>query len=195
MPTPPQNRRMDIEILFYDGFDDLDVFGPFEVLRGAGIPVKLVTAEPRAHVTSAGGARVVPDGVVGDPDLVMVPGGGWSRRPAAGSWAEARRGVIGELLKARHAAGRPLASVCTGAMLLASAGLLKGRRAITHHDALDDLAAAGADVQHGERFVDDGDIMTAAGVSSGIDFALWLVERELGTEAAEAEAAMIEWKR
>ncbi len=171
------------------------MFGPFEVLRGAGIPVRLVTAEPCAHVTSAGGARVVPDGVVGEPDLVMVPGGGWSSRPAAGAWTEAQRGVIGEVLKARHAAGRPLASVCTGAMLLASAGLLKGRRAITHHDALDDLAAAGADVQHGTRFVDDGDIMTAAGVSSGIDFALWLVERELGSATAEVQAAMIEWAR
>jgi transcriptional regulator GlxA family with amidase domain len=186
---------MDIEIILYDGFDDLDVFGPFEVLRGAGLPVRLVTAEPRAEVTSAGGARVVPHGELGDPDLVIVPGGGWSSRPAAGAWAESRRGVIGAAVKARHEAGRPLASVCTGAMLLATAGLLDGRRAITHHDALDDLAAAGADVQLGERFVDDGDIMTAAGVSSGIDFALWLVERELGTEAAEAQAAMIEWTR
>jgi transcriptional regulator GlxA family with amidase domain len=110
-----------------------------------------------------------------------------------GAWTEAQRGVIPAALKARHAAGRRIGAVCTGAMLLAEAGLLRGRRATTHHDALNDLAAAGADVVTGARFVDDGDIVTAAGVTSGIDLALWLVERELGAEAAAAQAAEIEW--
>jgi transcriptional regulator GlxA family with amidase domain len=188
-----QNRRMEIEILLYDGVDELDVFGPFEVLTGAGLTVRLVTAEPRAEVASNGGARIVPHGPLGDPDLVLVPGGGWSARGPVGAWAEAQRGVIGAALAQRHAAGRPLGAICTGAMLLADAGLLRGRRAITHHDALEDLAAAGAEVVHGARFVDDGDIVTAAGVTSGIDLALWLVERELGADAAAAQAAEIEW--
>ena len=184
---------MEIEILFYDGFDELDVFGPFEVLTGAGIPTRLVTAEPCAEVVSAGGARVVPHGVVGDPDLVLVPGGNWSSRAPQGAWAEAQRGAIGAAMKARHEAGRRLGSICTGAMILAHAGLLKGRRAITHHTAIDELEAYGADVRHGERFVDDGDIVTAAGVTSGIDLALWLVERERGAAAAAAQADEIEW--
>jgi putative intracellular protease/amidase len=140
----------------YDGVDELDVFGPFEVLTGAGLEVRLVTAEPREQVATVGGARIAPHGVLGDPDLVI-------------------------------------AAVCTGAMILAGTGLLRGRRAITHHDAVDELAAAGADVVSGARFVDDGDIVTAAGVTSGIDLALWLVERELGPDAAGAQAAEIEW--
>jgi transcriptional regulator GlxA family with amidase domain len=184
---------MEIEILFYDGFDDLDVFGPFEVLAGAGLPVRLVTAEPRDEVVSAGGARIVPHGVLGDPDLVLVPGGNWGSRAAEGAWAEAQRGVMGAALRARLEAGRDIGAVCTGAMILAHEGLLQGRRAITHHDALSDLEGYGADVQHGARFVDDGDIVTAAGVTSGIDLALWLVERELGPDAAAREAEEIEW--
>jgi len=186
---------METEILIYDGCDDLDVFGPFEVLTGAGMPVRLVTAEAREEVVTAGGARIVPHAALGDPDLVLVPGGGWNQRPERGAWAEARRGVIGAAMKARHEAGRPLGSICTGALLLGHAGLLRGRRAITHHEALEDLAGYGAEVVHGERFVDDGDIITAGGVTSGIDMALWLVERELGAQAAAAQGEVIEWTR
>jgi transcriptional regulator GlxA family with amidase domain len=186
---------METEILIYDGCDDLDVFGPFEVLAGAGIPVKLVTAEPLDEVVTAGGARIVPHAALGDPDLVLVPGGGWHERPTRGAWAEAQRGAIGAAMTARHEAGRPIGSVCTGAMLLAHAGLLRGRRAITHHESLDELAEYGAEVVRGARFVDDGDIVTAGGVTSGIDMALWLVERELGADAAAAQARVIEWTR
>ena len=78
-------------------------------------------------------------------------------------------------------------------MILAEAGLLRGRRAITHHDALADLEAAGAEVMHGRRYVDEGDIVTAGGVSSGIDLALYLVEQQLGAEAAAAVREEIEW--
>ena len=80
-------------------------------------------------------------------------------------------------------------------MLLAEAGILRGRPAITHHSAIEDLRTFGADVREGERVVDDGDIITAAGVTSGIDLALYLIERELGAEAAEAGAREIEWDR
>src|SRR4051812_25974354 len=83
---------MKIEILLFDGFDDLDAFGPFEVLTGAGLATTFVTVEPAELVTSGGGARIVPHGVLGDPDLVLVPGGGWSDREGPGAWAQARRG-------------------------------------------------------------------------------------------------------
>lgn len=184
---------MEIEIVLYDGVDELDVFGPFEVLTGAGLTVRLVTVEAREEIRSSGGARLVPHAVLGDPDLAIVPGGGWSSRGPKGAWAEARRGAIGAAMGERHAAGRAIGAVCTGVMILADAGLLRGRRAITHHEAIDELAAAGAEVVAGARFVDDGDIVTAAGVTSGIDLALWLVERELGAAAAAAQAAEIEW--
>jgi transcriptional regulator GlxA family with amidase domain len=187
---------MTIEILLFDGFDDLDAFGPFEVLSEAGLDTRFVTIEPASSVRSAHGATVVGEGVLGDPDLVLVPGGGWHDRAGGpGAWAEARRGVITKALADRHAAGRRIGSVCTGAMLLAEAGLLRGRPAVTHHTALEQLREFGADVREGERVVDDGDIITAAGVTSGIDLALYLIERELGAEAAEAGAREIEWDR
>jgi transcriptional regulator GlxA family with amidase domain len=194
-PAGETIHGMTIEILLFDGFDDLDAFGPFEVLAEAGLPIRFVTIEPAERVRSAHGATVVPHGVLGDPDLVLVPGGGWNDRSGAGAYAEARRGVITKALAERHAAGRRIGSVCTGAMLLAEAGILRDRPAITHHTALDDLRKLGADVREGERVVDDGDIITAAGVTSGIDLALYLVEQELGEEKAEAGAREIEWER
>ncbi len=188
-------RGMKIEILLFDGFDDLDAFGPFEVLTGAGFDTRFVTIEPRETVRSSHGATIVPEGVVGDPDLVVIPGGGWNDRETGGVYLEARRGVIPEALRRRHEAGRRIASVCTGAMMLAEAGILKGRPAITHHSAIEDLKGFGVDVQEGARFVDDGDIMTAAGVTSGIDLALHIVRTTLGEQAARAEAAEIEWNQ
>src|SRR3954468_18293696 len=157
---------MKIEILLFDGFDDLDAFGPFQGLAGARLDPPFVPAEPVEHVTSAGGARIVPHGVVGDPDLVIVPGGNWSSRGPQGAWAEAQAGSIGAFMRARLESGGRIGSICTGGMILAHEGLLRGRPAITHHDAIEDLVAYGADVQHGQRYVDGGDILTAGGVTS-----------------------------
>ena len=188
---------MKIEILLFDGFDDLDAFGPFEVLTASGLQTRFVTVEPQERVVSAGGARIVPHGVLGDPDLVLVPGGGWNDRGDQGAYAEARKGAITDALARRHAAGGRIGSVCTGAMLLAEAGLLRNRPAITHHSAIEDLKGFGVNVIEGARVVDDGDLITAAGVTSGIDLALHLVARELGTEAAQAASDEIEhrWDR
>ena len=152
-----------------------------------------MTIEPQEFVTSAHGARVIPYGVLGDPDLVIVPGGGWNDRDGKGAYYEARRGVITQALKERHERGRRIGSVCTGAMLLAEAGILTGRNAITHHSAIEDLRSAGANVVEGARVVDDGDIITAAGVTSGIDMALHIVAQTNGEAAAAAQADEIEW--
>jgi transcriptional regulator GlxA family with amidase domain len=184
---------MQIEILIYDGFDDLDGFGPFEVLNGAGIDTRFVTIGPQDAVTTSHGAQVIPHGVVGDPDLVLVPGGGWNDGHPQGARAEAERGDIPRALAARHAAGQRVGSVCTGAMLLAAAGILTGRRAITHHSAIEDLRGRGVDVVDGARVVDEGDIITAAGVTSGIDLALHVIEQERGEAAAASAAREIEW--
>src|SRR3954449_8763120 len=151
---------MNIEILLFEGFDDLDAFGPFEVLSQAGLDTRFVTVEPRERVVSNGGATIVPEGVLGDPDLLVVPGGGWNDRGERGAWAEARRGTIPRRLAARHAAGRRIASVCTGAMLLAEAGLLAGRPAITHHTAVEDLRGLADAVRVGARVVDDRGLIT-----------------------------------
>jgi transcriptional regulator GlxA family with amidase domain len=185
---------MEIEILIYDGFDDLDAFGPFEVLTGAGFDTRLVTLEPRDTVRSSHGATIVPDGVLGDPDLVLVPGGGWNDGNPQGARGEADKGDIPRALATRHAAGRRVGSVCTGAMLLAAAGILDGRPAITHHSAIEDLKRYGADVREDQRFVDDGDIVTAGGVTSGIDLALHIVAQHKGERVAELAAREIEWE-
>jgi transcriptional regulator GlxA family with amidase domain len=187
---------METEILLYDGFDELDAFGPFEVLANGGFEPRFVTLDGRDSVTASHGARVLVDGAFGEsPDLLVVPGGGWGDRAAKGAWGEAERGDIPRAIAERHRGGTIVASVCTGAMLLASAGLLAGRPAVTHHVALDDLEEAGADVKRDARVVDDGDILTAGGVTSGLDLALWIVERERGADVANLVAREIEHTR
>jgi transcriptional regulator GlxA family with amidase domain len=93
-----------------------------------------------------------------------------------------------------HEEGTILAAICTGSMLLAAAGLLRGRPATTHHGALEDLRTAGAEVIRA-RVVDDGDIVTAGGVTSGLDLALWLVERFAGPQLAVAVEQRLEYER
>ena len=113
----------------------------------------------------------------------MVPGGGWvARNEQAGTYAEYLRGAIPAAIGDRHARGTVVASVCTGALLLAKAGILDGRPAVTHHAALDDLRDHGVDVRPGERWIDAGDVLTAGGVTSGLDLALHLLERFQGAE-------------
>jgi transcriptional regulator GlxA family with amidase domain len=191
---------MRIEILLYDGFDELDGIAPYEVLRtaeeyGAGIHAVLVGADGAGTVTASHGTRILVDGSVsGDADVVLVPGGSWNSRGPRGAWAEAQRGVVPAMLAAAHERGVRMASVCTGAMLLAAAGITNGRRATTHHTAIEDLRASGAHVVDA-RVVDDGDLMTAGGITSGIDLALWIVEQQAGAEIAEKVAAEIEYER
>ena len=102
-------------------------------------------------------------------------------------------GTLLEAIADQDDRGTTLASVCTGAMALAHAGVIEGRPAVTHHSALEDLAAF-ADVRDA-RVVDDGDLLTAGGVTSGIDLALWLLEREWGVEIADQVAREMEHER
>ena len=124
----------------------------------------------------------------------MVPGGGWNDHRAEGARAEAERGEIPAYLAELHQAGTTIAAVCTGAMLLAAAGLLRGRPAITHHSAIEDLRRAGAEIVQ-ERVVDDGQVITAGGVTSGLDLALWLVERFASKDVADEVARRMEHQR
>ena len=202
---------MDIDILLYDGFDELDGIGPYEVFdyalgyasetdERAG-RVRYVALDERETVTASHGTGVGIDGVLpkpeseAAPDLVVVPGGGWSARDEdASAWAEAQKGAVPRALAAYHAAGTRIASVCTGSMLLAEAGVTDGRRAVTHAAAIDELRESGAEVVDA-RVVDDGDLLTAGGVTSGLDLALYIVEREFGAEIAERVATVIEYER
>jgi len=152
------------EIVLFDGFDELDAIGPYEVLEngavaGASLETRLVTLAEPDLVTASHGLRVEPDGTIGRPDLLLVPGGGWTTADSG-----VRAAVEDESLPAaiaeRATAGATVASVCTGAMVLAEAGLLEGRPATTHRVATEDLEAAAGEVVDA-RVVDDGDVLTA----------------------------------
>jgi transcriptional regulator GlxA family with amidase domain len=190
------NKR--IELVLFDGFDEMDAIAPYEVLQtaagcGAPIEVELVGAHGAATITASHGAHIVVDrGPSRAADVILVPGGGYFH--GSGIRDELERGELPRLLAQAHARGAIVGSVCTGAMLLAASGLTAGRRATTHHLAIDDLRAAGAEVVEA-RFVDDGDIVTAGGVTSGLDLALHLVERFAGASIAEQVAAEIEYER
>jgi transcriptional regulator GlxA family with amidase domain len=191
---------MRFEVLLYDGFDELDALAPWEVLEGVArerddLDAALVTLDGASQVRASHGTTVTPHRALSEHvDALVVPGGGWADRSRAGAWTEHERGIVPAAIRERHEGGALVASVCTGAMLLAAAGLLEGRPAITHHSAIADLEAAGAKVIHA-RVVDDGDVVTAGGVTSGLDLALHLVERHFGASVALAAERELEYER
>ena len=194
-----------VGILLYDGVELLDFAGPYEVFTvasrvrlreesGAEPPFEVFTvgAKPEVVVTHAG-LRVLPDVTFGahrPVDVLVVPGGvvdGALADPGVGDW-----------VARTSSRARLTASVCTGAFLLARAGLLDGRPATTHWEDVDDLQARYPRVRAVRdcRWVDDGDVVTAAGISAGIDMALHLVVRFGGRELAlrTAEYMQYEWE-
>jgi transcriptional regulator GlxA family with amidase domain len=189
---------MHIRILVFDGADELDFIGPLEVFRRAaklveGIDVDLVTLDPCEQVTAAYGLRVAPDGVLDDAcDLLIVPGGGWASHSPRGIRAEIERGPLTTTIARFHLQGTIVAGVCTGTMALAAAGLLDGRRAITHRAALPDLRSTSAKIVEG-RVVDDGDIVTCGGVTSSLDLAYHLVQRFWGSTISKQIASGMEY--
>lgn len=191
---------MEIAILVYDGFDELDAIGPYEVFAnavsaGADCSVSLRTVERTETVTASHALTIEPDGPLSavDPNLLVVPGGGWNDRSAVGAWSVAEAGTIPDLLAEYHDDGVTLAGVCTGGMILAHAGVLDGRPAVTHRGAIADLQETDAEVVDA-RVVDDGEVLTAGGVTSGLDLAFHLVEREFGEEIAAQVSTEMEYE-
>jgi transcriptional regulator GlxA family with amidase domain len=192
---------MNVQIVLFNGFDELDAIAPHEIWQMArdlkpDLDVQLVTLDGAKDITASNGLRVQAQGQLGGkkPDIVVVPGGGWMGRSAAGAWAEAQRGALPERLAQLNRDGVIMASVCTGAMLLAAAGLLKNRPATTNQGALDELAATGAQVVRA-RVVDDGDVITAGGITCGLDLTLWLAERFISSESAHILEGRLEYER
>ena len=195
---------MRVRIPIFDGFNELDGVGPYKVFRtaanvGADCDVSLVTLADRDVVTAAKGLCVAPDGVLpapdadDAPDLLVVPGGGWGDDDG-GVRREVETGALPAAIREHRAAGAEVASVCTGAMLLERAGVLDDCPAVTHRSAIPDLRAAGVEVLD-RRVVDAGAVVTAGGITSGIDLALHLVGRAFGDDVAAATAAELEHDR
>ncbi|MFE4689144.1 DJ-1/PfpI family protein [Streptomyces sp. NPDC056749] len=205
---------MHAQIVLFDGFDPLDVIAPYEVLHAGGaasgglVTVELVSAEgPREVVSGTGGLALRATAAL-DParaDLVLVPGAsgrvgepGGADGHTQGAGGRQQDEPIPVLLGRTLTTGLPallstavadpgvtVAAVCGGTLVLAMAGLLEGRHATTHHLGLDMLDATGVHAVRA-RVVDDGDVVTGAGVTSGLDLALHLLEREVGPRVAHA---------
>ncbi len=197
------------QVVLFDGFDLLDVVGPLEVLTagslatGGRISVELVALE---------GARQVPSGVGGVPlaaiggidldraELLILPG---AAGRSGGDGPDIVPAILGRALETglpavlAAALARPdltVATVCGGSLLLGLSGLLDGRPAVTHHLGMEVLAATGA-VPIAARVVDDGDLITAGGVTSGLDLGLYLLERLLGPQIAHAVETLFDYER
>jgi transcriptional regulator GlxA family with amidase domain len=180
---------MEIAIFIFERLTALDAIGPYEVLRSMpDSKVRFVAKQPGPVRTDAGSLALVADYALEDvtaPDILVVPGG-------PGQTALMDDNEVLEWIRRVHETTRWTTSVCTGSLVLAGAGLLKGLRATTHWLAMDALAELGAEPTL-ERVVRQGKIITAAGVSSGIDMALRLVALERGDEMAQAIQLAIEY--
>ncbi|GAA1534037.1 DJ-1/PfpI family protein [Dactylosporangium maewongense] len=204
---------MHAQIVLFDGFDPLDVIAPYEVLHagavaaGGALTVALVSAEgPREVVSGTGGLALRATAALDPsrPGLVVVPGAaGRVGDPEDEPTDDSIPVLLGRTLTTdlpgllKAAMDEPavtVASVCGGSLVLAMAGLLEGRHATTHHLGLDLLDATGVRAVHA-RVVDDGDFVSGAGVTSGLDLALYLLERELGPRIAHAVEELFAYER
>ena len=180
---------MKIAVAIYDRMTLLDAVGPYSVLAHVpGAEVSFLAATPDPVRVDVGTPALVPDATFAElrhPDIIVVPGGpdrdDIATNPALRAWLQgAAPGAVW------------ITSVCTGAYALGGAGLLQGRRATTHWRALEGLAAFGA-TPVSERVVEDGNVMTAAGVSAGIDMGLTLAARLSGDIVAQVIQLGIEY--
>jgi len=186
---------MRIEIVAFDGVDALDVVAPWEVFARAAtidpsLQVAVVRVDGTGPIVAANGLRLGVDTVLGSPDALLVPGGGWVDGADTGVRREIARGALPRAVAELSPSLRWVASVCTGGLLLGAAGLLRDRDATTNPAAFEELSRYGARV-HSDRVVDDGDLITAGAVASGFDLALWLVGRECGVATARSVADAI----
>jgi transcriptional regulator GlxA family with amidase domain len=184
-----------VHTVLYDGVEEQDFIGPVSALGIVeDVRQTFVTADGPGAVTTSAGIEIVVRSPW-DPqsaDLMVVPGGGYGEGSAVDK--QIRRGVLPRALADAQRPGLITAAVCTGTLLLSAAGITTGRPCTTHHIAKDDLKAQGGTVING-RVVDDGDLVTSGGVTSGIDLGLWLTERFYGAEAALLAEEILEHER
>jgi putative intracellular protease/amidase len=180
---------MEIGILIFERLTALDAVGPYEVLsRLPNANVKFVASEPGPKTTETGSLSLVADyslSEVPNPSILVVPGG-------FGTRSVLNDEQVLDWIRSAHETSHWTTSVCTGSLLLGAAGVLDGLKATSHWAALDRLADFGAEPTS-ERVVEQGKVITAAGVSSGIDMGLRLAQRIAGDDVAKAIQLGIEY--
>lgn len=188
-----------VAILIFDDVEILDFAGPFEVfavtdeLRAHEEFHVFTVSELRTTIRARNGLKIVPDFTLETcpaAHVLVIPGG-------SGSRALLGRQLLLEWVRKQARGAEVVMSVCTGALILAKAGLLDGLRATTHHENIDELRelATAAVVTGEERFTDNGKVCTSGGISAGIDLSLHVVGRLLGQEVADTTARYMEYER
>jgi len=200
---------LNVQIVLFDGFDLLDAIAPYEVFSAASmhaentVNVAFVTAEgPRSVTSGINGLKIEASGRLNPEQagMILVPGASGN---VEGDGPDSIPAILGRAMDTAltdlvaQALGQKdivVATVCGGSLLLAMGGLLEGRPAVTHHLGMELLSATGA-VPVSARVVDDDNLVTGGGVTSGLDVALYLVERELGPRIAHAVEQLFEYER
>ena len=186
-------------LTLFDAVDTLDFCGPLEVFAITGqratgpVPFTVTTVAERNSppTTTRSGLRITPYYTFKNAiqaDILVVPGG-------LGARHESKNSALLDFVRTQAQQAEIVMSVCTGALILGAAGLLDGLSATTHHAALEELmsTAPSCNVISGQRFVDNGQIITSAGITAGIDAALYVVQRLIGTAAARETASHMEY--
>ena len=190
------NKIHNVAILLFDDAEILDFCGPYEVFSVASRQSEqpsfnVFTTAEKTRITARNGLSVNPDHTLPTcpmSDILLVPGGIGSRR-------EINNNPLIEWIKRAAGDAELVLSVCTGALLLGKGGLLDGLDMTTHHGACDllrEIVPSGT-VHEDRRFVDNGKIVTSAGIAAGIDMSLHVVERLLGLDVAAATARQMEY--
>ena len=198
-------KQRNVAILIFDDVEVLDFCGPFEVFsvtgkRDGSDPFNVYTVAERTPVVARNAFSLNPTHTLEtcpQPDILVVPGGG-GRHPDGtpfGTRREIHNEPLLHWIKQRYLEADHVLSVCTGALLLANAGLVTNMAATTHHGALDELrqVAPTADVQANARVVDNGKLLFSGGISAGIDASFYLVAKLLGKQVALETARYMEY--
>jgi transcriptional regulator GlxA family with amidase domain len=197
-----------VQVVLFDGFDPLDAVAPFEVLHAAGVASKGALSVVFASVE---GARQVPSGIgfslaatealdLSRARVLLIPG---AVGPVNGDspdtipallWRASQSPIAQVAREALASSEHTVATVCGGSLLLGMAGVIQGRRAVTHHEGMEALAGTGVHAIRA-RVVDDGNLVSAAGVTSGLDLGLYLTERLIGAKVAHFVETLFAYER
>ncbi len=192
-------KKRNTAILIFDDVEVLDFAGPFEVfsvtneLSDYSLLNVYTVAREKAPITARNGLSVNPDYSIDQapqPDILIVPGGSGTRPILQ------QQDILAWIARSAEKADKVL-SVCTGALLLAKVGLLDGLKSTTHNSAFELLAeiAPNTEIMRDARFVDNGKVITSAGISAGIDMSLYVIEMLYGKEVAQNTAEYMEYRR